>query len=87
MEDNGYPACNSEKTIFMKRDGDDFIIHGLFVDDIKSVPTKKSSLDEFLKRYSREFQITGGKLMDRFIGLSVEQNKKHIALHVDEYIA
>ena len=87
MEDNGYPACNSEKTIFMKRDGDDFIIHGLFVDDIKSVPTKKSLLDEFLKKYSRAFQITGGKLMDRFIGLSVEQNKKHIALHLDEYIA
>ena len=24
MEKNGYPAVNSEKTIFMKRDGDDF---------------------------------------------------------------
>jgi len=41
MEANGYPAVNSEKTIFMKRVKDDFIIHGLFVDDInsKSVPS------------------------------------------------
>jgi hypothetical protein len=35
MEENGYPAVNSEKTIFMKRTGDDFFIHGLFVDDIR----------------------------------------------------
>jgi hypothetical protein len=28
MEKNGYRAMKSEKTIFMKRDGDEFIIHG-----------------------------------------------------------
>ncbi len=39
MEKNGYPAMNSEKTIFMKCDGDEFIIHGLFVDDMMHVPT------------------------------------------------
>jgi len=87
MEDNGYPAVNSEKTIFMKRVDDDFIIHGLFVDDIKSVPTKKYLLDEFLAKYSREFEITGGKPMDRFLGLSVEQSKEDISLHLDAYMA
>ncbi len=30
MEQNGYSAVNSEKTIFMKRKGDEYIIHGLF---------------------------------------------------------
>jgi hypothetical protein len=73
----------------MKRVVSDFIIHGLFVtvDDIKSVPTKKSLLDEFLAKYSREFEITGGKPMDRFLGLSVEQSKKDISLHLDQYVA
>ena len=87
MEDNGYPAVNSEKTIFMKRVDNDFIIHCLFVDDIKSVPTKTSLLDEFLAKYSREFKITGGKPMDRFLGLSVEQSEKEISLHLDQYVA
>ncbi len=32
MEQNGYSAVNSEKTIFMQRKGDEYIIHGLFVD-------------------------------------------------------
>ncbi len=39
MEQNGYPAVNSEKTIFMKRQGSDFIMHSLFVDDMMHVPT------------------------------------------------
>ena len=30
--------------------------------------------------------MTGGRLMDRFIGLSVEQTKNHIAIHLDRYI-
>ncbi len=79
-------AVNSEKTIFMKRAGDDFIIHGLFVDDIKSVPTKKALLDEFIAKYSKEFEITGGQLMTRFLGLSVEQDNHCISLHLDQYI-
>ena len=44
MEQNGYPAVNSEKTIFMKGQGSDFIMHGLFVDDMMHVP----SCDNFM---------------------------------------
>jgi hypothetical protein len=40
MENNGYIAANNEKTIFMKRVGDDFIIHGLFVDDTMHIPSQ-----------------------------------------------
>jgi hypothetical protein len=34
----------------MKQSGDDFIIHGLFVHDIKSEPTHKALIDEFLEK-------------------------------------
>jgi hypothetical protein len=37
MENNGYEAINSEKTIFMKRKGAKYIIHGLFVDDMMHI--------------------------------------------------
>ena len=52
MEDNDYRAVNSEKTIFMKRDGTDFIMHGIFVADMKHVQTAKYLLDEFLEKFS-----------------------------------
>jgi hypothetical protein len=55
MEQNGYPAVNSEKTIFMKRQGSDFIIHGLFVDDMMHVPTCDKLRDEFLQLYQKDF--------------------------------
>jgi hypothetical protein len=86
MEDNGYPAVKSEKTIFMKRAGDDFINHGLFIDDIMTAPTKKALINEFIAKYSKDFEITGGRLMEKCIGLSVEPNASGIAVHLDQYI-
>jgi hypothetical protein len=37
IERNGYAAVNSEKTIFMKRSGSEYIVHGLFVDDMMHI--------------------------------------------------
>jgi hypothetical protein len=75
MEKNGYPAVNREKTIFMKGDGSDFIIHGLFVDDMMHVPTCERLKKEFMDKYSKDFDITGGGLMETFRGM-----------HLDNYI-
>ena len=83
MEQNGYPAVNSEKTIFMKREGSDVIIHGLFVYDMRHVPTCDRLRDEFLKLYQKDFEITGGGLMETFLGMEVEQPGKVIRLHLD----
>ena len=49
MEDNDYRAVNSVKTIFLKCDGKEFIVHGIFVDDMEHVQTAKYLLDEFLE--------------------------------------
>ncbi len=68
MEKNGYPAVNSEMIIFMKRQGNDFIIHGLFVDDMMHVPTRDALKHEFMGEYTRDFNITGQGLMETFLG-------------------
>ncbi len=39
MEEHGYLPVNNEKTIFMRWEEDDFIIHGVFVDDFATFPT------------------------------------------------
>ncbi len=66
MEKNCYPAVNSEKTIFMKCEGEHFIIHSLFVDDMMHTTTSTKLKDQFLRKYSKDFNITGGGLMKRF---------------------
>jgi hypothetical protein len=63
MEANGYLAVNSEKTIFMKREGKHFIIYGLFVDDMMHIATNNKLKNEFMEKYSRDFNITGGSFM------------------------
>ena len=57
MERNGYSAVNSEKTIFMKRKGDEYIIHGLFVDDMMHIYSCDAMKDEFLALYKKDFDI------------------------------
>ena len=86
MEKNGYPAVNSEKTIFMKREGNDFILHGLFVDDMMHTSTSASLKKEFMMKYSKDFNITGGGLMESFLGMQVEQKDNTIKLHLDHYV-
>ena len=86
MERNGYLVVNSEKTIFMKTQGKDFIIHGLFVDDMMHIPTCSRLQDEFIRKYSKDFDITGGGLMETYLGIEVEQPGKVIFLHLDNYI-
>ena len=62
MEKNGYPAVNSEKNIFMCSEGNDFILHGLFVDAMMHISTSTKLKDEFMSKYSKDFKITGGGL-------------------------
>ena len=54
MENNGYAAVNSKKTIFMKSKGLDYIIHGLSVDDMMHIYSSDEMKDEFLALYIEE---------------------------------
>jgi hypothetical protein len=74
MGKNGCPAVNNEKTIFMKCQGNDFIIYCLFVDDMMRVPTCDALKQEFMAEYTKDFQITGGGhgLLETLLDLQVE---------------
>ena len=50
------------------------------------VPTCDRLCDEFLKLYQKDFEITGGGLMETFLGMEIEQPGKVIRLHLDTYV-
>jgi hypothetical protein len=58
MDDHGYAAVNSEKTIFMKHKYGDGIMHGLFVDDMVHASTSEKLKQDFIDEYKGDFQIT-----------------------------
>jgi len=70
----------------MKWDEDDFIIHGVFVDDFATIPTSQRLKEEFETLYARDFEVTGGGAMTSFLGLEVEQDPNGIGLHLDTYV-
>jgi hypothetical protein len=86
MINNGYLAVNSEKAIFKKTKGSEYIIHGLFVDDMMHISSCDELKKEFMDKYSKDFEITGGDLMKTFLGMEVKQSGKTIKLHLDCYI-
>jgi hypothetical protein len=73
-------AANCEKAMFMKWEGDDFVLHGTFVD---AVPTSEKLKEEFVLLYSAEFDVTGGTLMESFVGTEVKQSEEGISLHLN----
>jgi hypothetical protein len=85
MEANGYLAVNSEKAIFMKREGRHFIIHGLFMDDTMHITNNKFN-NEFIVKYSRDLNITGGGFMKTFLGMEIEQSNRSIKLNLGHYV-
>ncbi len=79
MEANGYPAVNSEKTIFMKHKGKHFIIHGLFVDDIMHIATNNMHKNKFMEKYSRDLNITREGFMKMFLGTEIKQSNRSVS--------
>ena len=86
MEERGYLAVNSEKTIFMKHAGEDWIIHGLYVDEMIHASTSDVLKQEFIREYSRDFDITLTENLTSFLGLEIEQGPEGIDIHLDTYI-
>jgi hypothetical protein len=58
MESHEYMAVNTEKTMFMKWEGSDFNMHGLFVDDMAHASTSQKMIKKFMKENSKDFEYT-----------------------------
>jgi hypothetical protein len=87
MAKQGYAAVKKrEETIFMKWVGKDFIVHGLFVNDMQHTSTSQDLMDEFMHAYSRDFEITGGEVMSTFLGIQVDHVNLEIHMRMDHYV-
>ncbi len=51
MESHDYMAVNNEKTMFIKWEGSDFIMHGLLVDDMAHASTSHKMIKKVMKEY------------------------------------
>ena len=58
-------------------------IIGLFVSDMMHVPTCERLKTEFLEKYTKDLDITGGGLqvMETFLGMQVESNQRRLSAY------
>ena len=70
----------------MKHENGDWIMHGLFVDDMVHASPSEKLKQDFIAEYKGDFQITCDDLMTSFLGMEVEQDQNSISLHLDTYI-
>ena len=52
-----YEAVNSEKTIFMNRVNEEWIMHGLFVDDMMHASTCEKLKQHFISEYKGDSKL------------------------------
>ena len=72
--------------MFMNREGDEWIMHGLFVDDMTHATTNDELRDQFIREYKADFNITLEDVLSSFLRMEIEHNKKDLVIHLDTYV-
>ncbi len=62
------------------------MLHCLFVHGMMHTTIRVNLKDDFMKKYFKDFPITGGRLIKSCLGMQVEQGYKKIKLHPDHCV-
>jgi len=82
---NGYIRSENESTLYVNKEGNDFIILYLCVDDIIYNSSSHSLLEEFKSQMINEFEMSDMGLLHYFLGLQVHQTEEGIFLSQRKY--
>ncbi len=81
MASHCYCTVNCDKTVFMKQDGGDWIMHVFFVDGMVHASTNQLLKKEFLDLLSQDFETTWNDMMPSFLEMEVEQQEGSTQTH------
>ena len=85
FQENGYIRSENKPTLYVKKEGNDFIIVCLYVDDIIYSSSFGSLVDNFKSQIMNEFEMSGMVLLHYFLGLDVHQTDDGIFLLQRKY--
>jgi hypothetical protein len=51
------------------------------------IATNNKLKNEFMEKYSGDFNITGGGFMKMFLVMEIKQSNRLIKLHIDHYVS
>ena len=78
---NGYIRSENEPTLYVKKEGNYFIIVCLYVDDIIYTSFVRSLLEDFKSHMMNEFELSNMGLLHYFLFLQVHQTEERYFFH------
>ena len=71
--EHNYKRGNSDKTLFIKCDNNEFMCAQIYVDDIVFGSTSRTHLDDFIVLMKNEFEMSMVGELNMFLGLQIKQ--------------
>lgn len=85
LEGLGFTKCPYEHDVYTRREGNESLIIGVYVDDLIITATNISHIIRFKEQMAREFEMSYLGRLTYYLGLEVEQGNGYIHLKQQAY--
>ena len=82
---HGFIKSPSEPSLYIKTQGNNFLILCLYVDDLIYTGTHPTMIEEFKKAMMKEYEMTDLGTMKYFLGIQIKQSPGRIFLSQEKY--
>lgn len=85
LESLGFTKCPVEHAVYTKREGDESLIVGVYVDDLIITGTSVVNIVKFKSQISNEFEMSDLGKLSYYLGIEVVQGDGYIELKQAAY--
>ncbi|KAL8107456.1 hypothetical protein AgCh_024022 [Apium graveolens] len=85
LESLGFEKCPHEHAVYTKREGDEALVIGVYVDDLLITGMNATIIEKFKVQMSQEFDMSNLGLLSHYLGIEVSQNGEYIELRQSAY--
>lgn len=85
LENLGFTKCPYEHAVYTKREGNETLIVGVYVDDLLITGASVSNINRFKKQMGEEFDMSDLGRLSYYLGIEVDQGDECIELRQTAY--
>lgn len=85
LENLVFTKCPYEHAVYTRREGEESLVIGVYVDDLIITGTSLSNINKFKKQMGEEFEMNDLERLSYYLGIEVGQEKDYIELKQSVY--
>lgn len=71
MEELGFTKCPYEHAVYTKREGNEALVIGVYVDDLLVTGISVATIDKFKQQISKQFEMSDLGKLSYYLGIEV----------------